>query len=239
MPLIKSESGQKGVDLAAKKRADRRGVQVKGTRETKSLERRLAKAMAHPLRVEMLKLLNDGEWSPRELETELGEGLSQISYHVKVLKDFELIEMTRTEPRRGAVEHYYRATERAFVRAGQTADIPKSAQGIIVANRVQEIDEDLNPSLRSGMFYDRDDWHASRTPAVFDGQGREAVEKLCDEFIDRYLAIAGDTANRIAMGEDDGERVWTTAALLVFTSEIAEQEAEREERRKQRRKKSK
>src|SRR5690349_20329496 len=79
------------------------------------LQQRLMKALSHPLRVQVLDLLNSREWSPRELEAELGEGLSQVSYHVKVLKDFELIEMTRTEPRRGAVEHFYRAIERAFV----------------------------------------------------------------------------------------------------------------------------
>ena len=61
--------------------------------------------------------------SPNELSKELEEGLSQVSYHVKVLKDFECIEMVKTEPRRGAVEHYYRATSRAFL-DGSRLDAP-------------------------------------------------------------------------------------------------------------------
>ena len=79
------------------------------------VDQRLVKALAHPLRVEILTILNERMASPNELSKELEEGLSQVSYHVKVLKDFECIEMVKTEPRRGAVEHYYRATARAFL----------------------------------------------------------------------------------------------------------------------------
>ena len=79
------------------------------------MDQRLVKALAHPLRVEILTILNERMASPNELSKELEEGLSQVSYHVKVLKDFECIEMVKTEPRRGAVEHYYRATARAFL----------------------------------------------------------------------------------------------------------------------------
>jgi DNA-binding transcriptional ArsR family regulator len=43
--------------------------------------------------------MNAGEWSPNELKKALNEGLSQVSYHIKVLKDFGMIELTRTEPR--------------------------------------------------------------------------------------------------------------------------------------------
>ena len=76
------------------------------------------KALSHPLRVVILDYMNERDWSPREIEKETGVGLSQVSYHVKVLKDFEMIELTKTAPRRGAVEHYYRAVERAFVSSG-------------------------------------------------------------------------------------------------------------------------
>lgn len=182
------------------------------------------KALAHPLRVVILDLLNKAEMSPRKLEMELGEGLSQVSYHVKVLFDFELIEMTRTEPRRGAVEHYYRATERAFVRSGMAKDIPKSAQSIIGNGIVGKIDRDVDASLKSGEFYARDDWHASWTPVDLDGQGREDAEKAADEFIEKILKIAGESANRQVESEDGGEHIWTSASVLIFGSEFAEKE---------------
>ena len=89
-------------------------TKTKRKEQGSGVDQRLVKALAHPLRVEILTILNERMASPNELSKELDEGLSQVSYHVKVLKDFECIEMVKTEPRRGAVEHYYRATSSGF-----------------------------------------------------------------------------------------------------------------------------
>jgi len=194
--------------------------ELKGKKSRLSLEQRLAKALTHPLRVQCLSLMNAREWSPRELSDELNEGLSQVSYHVKVLKDFELIELSKTIPRRGAVEHYYRALERPFVRSGRSKDIPKSAQRIIGNGIIQELDNDIDASLKSGSFYKRDDWHTSWTPVDLDGIGCEDVEKLADEFVDRLIAIEAEAINRRSNDEGDGAHIWTAGAALVFGSEI-------------------
>jgi DNA-binding transcriptional ArsR family regulator len=210
--------------VAARKKPSERPVKETAKKEGKnlSLEQRLLKALAHPLRVKILDHLNDGEWSPRELQTELDEGLSQVSYHVKVLRDFELIEMTRTEPRRGAVEHYYRAIERAFVPSGMASHIPKSAQRIIGDGILEKIDKDVCASLESGKFYARDDWHTSWTPADLDDQGCQDAEKLADQFVEDLLKIEAESANRRAKSESGGEHIWTSATLLVFGSEQGE-----------------
>ena len=189
------------------------------TKKKLSLKQRLIKALAHPLRVKILALLNDREWSPNELSEELATGLSGVSYHVKVLKDFELIEMTKTEPRRGAVEHYYRAVERAFIPSGMTKHIPKSGQKIIGNDILREIDKDVAASLKSNRFYARDDWHTSWTPAVLDDRGCKDAEALADQFIEDFLKIEAESAQRRAESEDGGEYIPTSAAILVFGSE--------------------
>ncbi len=75
---------------------------------------RLATELLHPKQraiVNYLRIHKQG--SPNEMSKALGEGLSQISYHVKVLFDAEnkekpsLLKLVGTEPRRGAVEHFY------------------------------------------------------------------------------------------------------------------------------------
>ena len=77
---------------------------------------RLVKALDHILRQHILLAAVAGEISPNELSKALDEELSQVSYHVKVLRDDcdGMIEETRTEPRRGAVEHYYRASAKTL-----------------------------------------------------------------------------------------------------------------------------
>lgn len=74
------------------------------------------KAMAHPLRAALLQeLLVGGVASPNELAKRLGHPLTNVSYHVRMLHDLGCIELVETEPRRGALEHYYRARVRVDV----------------------------------------------------------------------------------------------------------------------------
>jgi DNA-binding transcriptional ArsR family regulator len=70
------------------------------------------KALTHPVRARALAILNERTASPNEIAKELGQGVGHVSYHINVLKKCECIELVDTAPRRGAVEHYYRATSR-------------------------------------------------------------------------------------------------------------------------------
>ena len=74
-----------------------------------SSEPHVVKALAHPLRVRALAILTEREASPSELADELDEPLGNVSYHVRLLHDLGLIELVGTTPRRGAIEHHYRA----------------------------------------------------------------------------------------------------------------------------------
>lgn len=67
--------------------------------------------MSHPLRAKLLAMLNTKPASSSELEILLGDvHLSNISYHVRELLDFKLIEPVRTEQVRGATKTVYRGT---------------------------------------------------------------------------------------------------------------------------------
>lgn len=93
------------------------------------------------------------------LHKELGIGLSQVSYHVKELKKFGLIELTKTEPRRGANEHFYRATKRVILPEGMAAALPKSARSVALHRVLKLAEKDLKESLEAGTFDDRPDHH--------------------------------------------------------------------------------
>src|SRR3954453_12328224 len=76
-----------------------------------AIDQRIMKALSHPLRVRMLTLLNQKVSSPSEIAEELDEPLGNVSYHMRFLADLKMVKLVRTEPRRGAVEHYYQALE--------------------------------------------------------------------------------------------------------------------------------
>src|SRR3954468_9040127 len=77
-----------------------------------TVEARIAKALAHPLRARILHRLGERVASPGELATELGASLGVVSYHVRMLRHYGLVELVRSESRRGALRHCYRASAR-------------------------------------------------------------------------------------------------------------------------------
>lgn len=73
------------------------------------------KALGNPVRAKALAILNERIASPNEIAQELGQSVGHVSYHVNVLKKCECIELVDTASRRGAVEHFYRATIRLLI----------------------------------------------------------------------------------------------------------------------------
>ncbi len=184
------------------------------------VDQRLVKALAHPLRVEILIILNERMASPNELSKELEEGLSQVSYHVKVLKDFECIEMVKTEPRRGAVEHYYRATARAFLSDREWQKLPESIKPGMSAAVMKMLISDVIEAMNGGTFDSRDNRHMSWTPGVVDEQGWMESVDLINETLDRAIAIHTASAKRLAKSGEEG--IPATTVLMNFEGLPAE-----------------
>lgn len=65
--------------------------------------------LSHVTRLKILIAMRDTQraLSPSDLTEILGEALGNVSYHMRFLCDGGFVHLTRTEPRRGAVEHYY------------------------------------------------------------------------------------------------------------------------------------
>jgi DNA-binding transcriptional ArsR family regulator len=68
--------------------------------------------LQHPLRRRLLILYIEAKEkrSPSELADVTGEHLSKVSYHVRVLAENKAVKLVGTKPRRGSVEHFYKAT---------------------------------------------------------------------------------------------------------------------------------
>lgn len=66
--------------------------------------------LSHPIREQALRrLLELGETSPKGLADALDIGLPNVAYHIRyLLRHGPIIKPSRTVPRRGALEHYYK-----------------------------------------------------------------------------------------------------------------------------------
>jgi DNA-binding transcriptional ArsR family regulator len=178
------------------------------------LTQQLAKALAHPLRMRILSSLHDGISSPNQLSQELGEPLGNVSYHVKTLLEFDCIELVKTEPRRGAVEHFYRATERAFLSDEDWAKIPVSARKGITGVVIETIGEDVARAMVEGTIEARTESHISRSPLVLDEQGWKDVSKLLNDVLDQANEIQSEAAARL--NETKADSINTKLAILHF-----------------------
>jgi DNA-binding transcriptional ArsR family regulator len=188
-----------------------------------AIDQRLVKALTHELRVEILGILNERIASPNELANELGEGLSQVSYHVKVLRDFECIKLVKTAPRRGAVEHYYRATSRAFLTDRDWHKLPDSIRPGLSADLLELIVGDGVGALEEGTFDARKDRHLSRTLLIVDEPGWRDLVNALKRTRDEVEAIQSKSSARLVKS---GESGFTVSAALMGI-EIPEPQGQR------------
>lgn len=179
---------------------------------------RLVKGLSHVLRQHILMAAVQGPVSPVVLARQLGEGLSQVSYHVKVLYGEGLLELVETEPRRGALEHYYRASEKTLLPARAWRRLRKEMRAVIGSGLASDLFNDLAGALKAGKLRGAND-HMIRMPLVLDPEGRRKVKAIAEratrEVEDEQRAVA----DRIAKANGDGgTATGYTFGLLAFES---------------------
>jgi DNA-binding transcriptional ArsR family regulator len=179
------------------------------------LDHRLMKAMSHPLRQAILFILNEREASPKELAEQLKADLSKTSYHFKVLRDYECIELVRTEPRRGATEHYYKALSAVFLPDRDWGALPPSVRTDMSATLLRAIFDDAAEALNSGTLNARKDHNLTWIPMEVDEEGWGELAEFGAEMLERALAIRAANLERLRVKGAKG----SPATLTVMAYE--------------------
>jgi DNA-binding transcriptional ArsR family regulator len=180
------------------------------------VDQRLVKALAHPLRARILAILNERVASPKELARTLGEPLSNVSYHVKVLKEYGCAELVRKKPRRGAVEHWYRGTTRSFLSDINWSQLSPDVKTGISHAGIRLVVEHSVKALEAGTFDSRADRHLSFTPVTLDEEGWQALAALLSDTLDGVMEIQATSAGRLTKARESGS--FGRVAILSFES---------------------
>ena len=170
-------------------------------------EARIAKALAHPLRARILQRLGERVASPGDLAIELGAPLGVVSYHVRMLRDYDCVELVRTEPVRGALQHFYRATARPNLDDAQWRTLPTTLRGELMGETIQGLVDDLAASADAGRL-DDPSVVLKRTPIELDERGFKKLNKLLARTHEQALAIAAESADR---GSENASPVQATS----------------------------
>src|SRR6201985_471429 len=173
-------------------------------------EARIAKALAHPLRARILQRLRERVASPRDLACELNAPLGVVSYHVRMLRDYDCVELVRTEPRRGALQHFYKATARPNLDADQWRTLPSGLRRELAGETIKEVVDALAQAADAGTL-DDPDVIVTRTPLELDERGWKKLNRLLARTMEQALQIAAESAER-----GDAGRFPTEMAVLHF-----------------------
>jgi DNA-binding transcriptional ArsR family regulator len=112
---------------------------------------RPVKALAHPVRIRILAILEEQPASPSQLAPRLGMSVGAVAYHVRTLLTLGLLELVSTRPRRGAVEHVYRAVEHPRFSDESGAQLGPVAKQRLLSAMLQPIHEYTRDAAAAGV----------------------------------------------------------------------------------------
>lgn len=149
--------------------------------------------------------------SPNELARLLGERLGNVSYHVRVLCELGCLELVRTEPRRGALEHYYRATARPWLDDEQWEQLAASVRRESRGHTLSAILEQASKASREHDF-ESPETHVSRIPLALDEQAMTELTALLTQTLEAARRLHAESTSRHA---PDAPPVTTSELAII------------------------
>lgn len=164
-------------------------------------------AMSHPLRARVLTMLNERVASPKEIADQLDEPIPNVSHHAKRLVQLGCAELVDKRQVRGAIEHFYRATEQTFVDAEQWNELdPLVAENFVCAIMQAGLD-DFVSSVKAKMIGSDERFELSRTRLLLDQQGMTEALEIQERARLEITEAQTRAADRIANSGEQGIHV--------------------------------
>lgn len=204
---MSKEIGRKGAPAGKRQKNGKESLGKPGHEQ-------LVKGLSHPVRVECLTVLSQRVASPRELAEALGEDLSNVSYHVRVLDELGLIELVNEESVRGAVAHFYKAVERPLLSNAEWEQLSPEVRKAISVYGWDILIKDASEAIEKGTFDNRPDRHLTRTTLLLDSEGFARLSKAMDELLEKILEEQAASAER--MNNSGGDPIHAVAATALF-----------------------
>jgi len=166
------------------------------------IDQKLVKALAHPIRVYILEELQDRVASPTELSKETERSLGVVSYHANILVSCGCLELVRTQPRRGALEHFFRATPRSFIGHQDWRRAPRSVRGGVTDAAVGTFFDKAAAAVEAGTIDARDDTTLNWMPINVDETGWREIAEILDKALQLVMGVPARSVARRAEGEE-------------------------------------
>lgn len=130
----------------------------------------------------MLYELQEREASPKDLALHFAVPLSNVAYHIQVLRKLKLIRLVKKTPRRGAIEHRYKADHAWHVDDEAWAQTPTIIRERTTAALLEDIGSSVTQAAATAGF-ERSNSHLTRSRLVLD---KEAWDLLAARLEDTW-----------------------------------------------------
>jgi DNA-binding transcriptional ArsR family regulator len=183
------------------------------------VELRLAKAMAHPVRVKALELMNERPIAPVEVSEEIGVALSNVSYHFRTLLELDCIEAAGTEQVRGSIKTTYRSRVRLMFDDMVWSSLGNYAKSGITEAILKALVARTGDALAAETFDSKEDRHLSVSTIEADWQGWDEIVEVLKTAMERVHEIGDESRDR-GSGDSTAEvsPFPVTVGLLGFES---------------------
>lgn len=187
---------------------------------------RLVKALAHPMRLQILSVLEQRTASPKQIADEIDQPLTHVSYHVRQLAELGVITLVSTRQRRGAIEHLYRMDARPSISDEAWRQAPEIAKQALIGTVLGQVSTQVNAGAAQAGF-SRDGARLSRLPLELDERGWREASKAFEGLAAKLERIQEEANARARDAHAD--RTDATAVLMLF--EAAEAPARKRSKR--------
>lgn len=185
-------------------------------KRNETIDQRLVRALAHPLRVQILEVLSEQVASPNLLAEQLETGLTDVAYHTRALNRWGCLELVDTAQRRGATEHFYKAHPDSFVGSRGWRTVPRAVRGGVSGAALQTFVDKVVAALEAGTFDGRDDTTFTWMPAHLDPRGWDEVTAIMQKATDEVLEAQQRSRQRLAKKKSKSEAVSAVMAFANF-----------------------
>jgi len=184
------------------------------------VDTKVAKALSHPLRVQILAELNKRVMSPTQFSKRFGAPLGTVARHFRALRKAGCVEIVHEDGRGRAVEHFYRATRRALFDDDAWKRLPETIRNRLSTRTVGDLLEVIAEAMREETFDSRTDRHAAWERCPVDEQGWAEMSAIQREAAEKLMLAARKARSRlIRSGEKGLIGVW---AAVLFESPFEE-----------------
>lgn len=163
-----------------------------------AIDQRLVRALSHPLRIEILDLLTDRVASPNWLAEQLDASLSHVAYHTRALDKCGCLVLVKTAQRRGATEHFYKATPDAYLGSPAWRGVPRPVLSGVSGATLRTFIDKAIAALEAGTLDGRDDTIFRWMPLLLDEPGWQEVVGILEEATEKILAAHLHSQDRLA-----------------------------------------